>query len=47
MNMVDLKDDMQSRHAGGQGQLRLCLAASGGGHIRQLLDLEDAWAPYH
>jgi UDP-N-acetylglucosamine:LPS N-acetylglucosamine transferase len=47
MNMVDLKDDMQSRHASGQGQLRLCLAASGGGHIRQLLDLEDAWAPYH
>jgi UDP-N-acetylglucosamine--N-acetylmuramyl-(pentapeptide) pyrophosphoryl-undecaprenol N-acetylglucosamine transferase len=47
MNMVDLKDDRQSRHAGGKGQLRLCLAASGGGHIRQLLDLEEAWSPYH
>ena len=23
--------------------LRLCLAASGGGHVRQLLDLEPAW----
>ena len=47
MNMVDLKDDRQSRHSGGKGQLRLCLAASGGGHIRQLLDLEEAWSPYH
>ena len=46
MNMVDLKKEMQSRHAGGRGQLRLCLAASGGGHIRQLLDLEEAWFPY-
>jgi UDP-N-acetylglucosamine--N-acetylmuramyl-(pentapeptide) pyrophosphoryl-undecaprenol N-acetylglucosamine transferase len=26
--------------------LRVCLAASGGGHIRQLLDLEKAWQPY-
>lgn len=25
---------------------RLCLAASGGGHIRQLLDLEDFWSAY-
>jgi len=25
---------------------RLCLAASGGGHLRQLLDLEPAWAPF-
>lgn len=24
-------------------KLRLCLAASGGGHVRQLLDLEPAW----
>jgi UDP-N-acetylglucosamine--N-acetylmuramyl-(pentapeptide) pyrophosphoryl-undecaprenol N-acetylglucosamine transferase len=47
MNMVDLKDDRQARHPGGKGQLRLCLAASGGGHIRQLLDLEEAWSPYH
>ncbi len=26
--------------------LRVCLAASGGGHVRQLLDLEKAWQPY-
>jgi UDP-N-acetylglucosamine transferase subunit ALG13 len=26
--------------------LRVCLAASGGGHVRQLLDLEKAWRPY-
>ena len=26
--------------------LRVCLAASGGGHIRQLLDLENAWSKY-
>jgi UDP-N-acetylglucosamine--N-acetylmuramyl-(pentapeptide) pyrophosphoryl-undecaprenol N-acetylglucosamine transferase len=25
-------------------RLRICLAASGGGHIRQLLDLEKAWS---
>ncbi len=46
MNMVDLKNEMQSRYPGGQAQLRLCLAASGGGHIRQLLDLEEAWSSY-
>ena len=27
-------------------RLRVCLAASGGGHIRQLLDLEPAWSPH-
>jgi UDP-N-acetylglucosamine transferase subunit ALG13 len=27
-------------------RLRLCLAASGGGHVRQLLDLEGAWSPH-
>ena len=26
--------------------LRLCLAASGGGHVRQLLDLQAVWSPY-
>ncbi|HVZ27846.1 MAG TPA: glycosyltransferase [Rhizomicrobium sp.] len=26
--------------------LRLCLAASGGGHVRQLLDLESVWSRY-
>jgi UDP-N-acetylglucosamine--N-acetylmuramyl-(pentapeptide) pyrophosphoryl-undecaprenol N-acetylglucosamine transferase len=25
---------------------KLCLAASGGGHVRQLLDLEELWADY-
>jgi len=25
---------------------RICLAASGGGHLRQLLDLEPAWGPF-
>ena len=28
------------------GRLRICLAASGGGHVRQLLDLEPAWGAY-
>jgi UDP-N-acetylglucosamine transferase subunit ALG13 len=27
-------------------RLRVCLAASGGGHLRQILDLETAWRPY-
>src|SRR5690242_17086126 len=27
-------------------RLRICLAASGGGHIRQLLDLEACWSKY-
>ena len=26
------------------GRLRICLAASGGGHVRQLLDLKPAWS---
>jgi UDP-N-acetylglucosamine--N-acetylmuramyl-(pentapeptide) pyrophosphoryl-undecaprenol N-acetylglucosamine transferase len=26
--------------------MRVCLAASGGGHVRQLLDLSPAWAPF-
>ncbi len=29
-----------------RGRLRVCLAASGGGHVRQLLDLEKAWQAY-
>jgi UDP-N-acetylglucosamine--N-acetylmuramyl-(pentapeptide) pyrophosphoryl-undecaprenol N-acetylglucosamine transferase len=32
--------------AEGRGRLRVCLAASGGGHLRQLLDLEPVWAPH-
>ncbi|HEY4283345.1 MAG TPA: glycosyltransferase [Chthoniobacterales bacterium] len=27
-----------------RSRLRVCLAASGGGHVRQLLDLEQAWS---
>jgi UDP-N-acetylglucosamine transferase subunit ALG13 len=27
-------------------RLRLCLAASGGGHVRQLLDLEEVWSAH-
>jgi UDP-N-acetylglucosamine--N-acetylmuramyl-(pentapeptide) pyrophosphoryl-undecaprenol N-acetylglucosamine transferase len=27
-------------------RLRVCLAASGGGHVRQLLDLEPVWSQY-
>ncbi len=30
----------------GSGRLRLCLAASGGGHVRQLLDLQPLWQDY-
>lgn len=28
------------------GKLKICLAASGGGHLRQLLDLEPVWSCY-
>lgn len=34
------------RDPGDLGPLRVCLAASGGGHIRQLLDLEFVWRGY-
>ena len=30
----------------GPAKLRVCLAGSGGGHIRQLLDLDGAWAQH-
>ena len=26
---------------------KICLAGSGGGHVRQLLDLKDVWSKYH
>ena len=29
-----------------RSRLRICLAASGGGHVRQLLDLEPVWSRY-
>jgi UDP-N-acetylglucosamine--N-acetylmuramyl-(pentapeptide) pyrophosphoryl-undecaprenol N-acetylglucosamine transferase len=34
------------RSDNGERRLRICLAASGGGHVRQLLDLQPAWARY-
>lgn len=36
-------DASASQAAARKTKLRVCLAASGGGHIRQLLDLEPAW----
>ena len=32
--------------AKGRPGLRVCLAGSGGGHVRQLLDLETVWSKY-
>lgn len=34
---------MTGRHAGESAGVRICLAASGGGHVRQLLDLRPLW----
>lgn len=38
-------------HGGGSAlepsKLRVCLAASGGGHLRQLIDLEATWSRHH
>jgi len=31
---------------GARSRLRICLAASGGGHVRQLLDLERVWSAH-
>lgn len=50
MNMLK-QNDWQEHSRAPQGApvgrpLRVCLAASGGGHIRQLLDLEKAWSPH-
>ena len=43
-------DALASRAAGEAGttprRLRLCLAASGGGHLRQLLDLKPVWSQH-
>ncbi|MHA6720032.1 beta-1,4-glucuronosyltransferase WelK [Sphingomonas sp. RS6] len=30
----------------GEGRLTMCLAASGGGHLRQILDLESVWSAH-
>ena len=43
------KGDFQLSDRGGdlpRSALCVCLAASGGGHVRQLLDLEDAWSQH-
>jgi UDP-N-acetylglucosamine transferase subunit ALG13 len=36
----------EERAGDGKRPLRLCLAASGGGHVRQLLDLEPVWSKH-
>lgn len=33
-----------SPHVAGKSRLKICLAASGGGHVRQLLDLAPTWS---
>jgi len=38
--------DQQGLDALGRRRPRLCLAGSGGGHVRQLLDLEPVWSAY-
>jgi UDP-N-acetylglucosamine transferase subunit ALG13 len=42
LGKVPERNAMTSRAAGP----RICLAASGGGHVRQLLDLAPAWSPH-
>jgi UDP-N-acetylglucosamine--N-acetylmuramyl-(pentapeptide) pyrophosphoryl-undecaprenol N-acetylglucosamine transferase len=44
MSSTMLKGDREN--ASGRRPLRICLAASGGGHVRQLLDLEPSWAAH-
>ncbi len=39
-------EDEVGQAKGNSGRLRLCLAASGGGHLRQLLDLEPVWSKH-
>jgi UDP-N-acetylglucosamine transferase subunit ALG13 len=39
-----LKTEEHGRGPSKAGALRLCLAGSGGGHVRQILDLEPAWS---
>jgi len=42
--MVDIA--VSEALSAGRRQLRLCLAGSGGGHVRQLLDLEQVWSGF-
>jgi UDP-N-acetylglucosamine--N-acetylmuramyl-(pentapeptide) pyrophosphoryl-undecaprenol N-acetylglucosamine transferase len=37
---------MTGEPTAGARSLKICLAASGGGHVRQLLDLEDVWSEH-
>jgi UDP-N-acetylglucosamine transferase subunit ALG13 len=43
---VTMIDARPSEATGPAPRLRVCLAASGGGHVRQLLDLEPAWSKH-
>ena len=45
MTVTTTLQDQASPAAGPRG-LKLCLAASGGGHVRQLLDLQAVWSRY-
>lgn len=42
-----MKLDAQPLAMSAARPLRICLAASGGGHVRQILDLEHFWAEHH
>lgn len=42
-----MKLDAHPLPMSGARQLRICLAASGGGHVRQILDLEHFWAEHN
>lgn len=45
-SMSVITDTIEPNRRGAPRPLRVCLAASGGGHIRQLLDLEPAWSQH-
>ena len=44
--MATSEDRSTAEAAAGPRRLRLCLAASGGGHVRQLLDLQPVWSQH-
>ena len=46
MNQDGLDERWNLEGEGAPRRLRLCLAASGGGHVRQLLDLENVWSAH-
>ena len=51
MRKRDLQTDQQNNFGMSvspprSGDLKICLAGSGGGHVRQLLDLKDLWSRY-